>query len=472
MKTSIAYWYAVRHAAFSAFVNATALTTLFVGGSVMAAQTDNRLLDLQIGETPNFLRLAIVCATPCEVTAGPGGDLILEGIEAQTTLDLAGRSRVARSLTVSPTGVGSHIALESDVSLGPPDIRRCTASGLTATCLDYALGAVVVDRQSAGLEPEEESIAPLERTNPGDEDDDIRKIIKVAENAEERPAQEGLIRSAPPEFAQPRADHAARLNPVLRDDSGEEDAGSEKVIAPGDGQGPSQRIAAANPTRTAPIASPRLERFTPPERFSPVSPVIEGERAVKTASNEGSPGNGAEEEIVALTQPPVRNTQPAANTALAEASIPSLSPTHRAATRATVASAALPAGAQEALTRGRLKGDVRLDAAQLLGVDLSDDTCLDASRRLQADGWALDAMVDVGFCKAAAGRYAAADEDFRRLLSYTPDNYRALVGRGLIAATTGDDAIAREYLQAALDAAPPLQESRRIAAAINGLKAP
>lgn len=121
--------------------------------------------------------------------------------------------------------------------------------------------------------------------------------------------------------------------------------------------------------------------------------------------------------------------------------------------------------------RELLKADVDIAdaAAKILGRSFGAGECEGAKARLRRDAWALDAMVDVGFCAAAAGDLEAADGLFSRLLAYTPDNYEALVGRALIAAKAGEKSVARKYFQDALNAAPPIEESDRIVEAMTQL---
>lgn len=102
----------------------------------------------------------------------------------------------------------------------------------------------------------------------------------------------------------------------------------------------------------------------------------------------------------------------------------------------------------------------------ILGKTADPATCEGAAARLSADAWALESMVDLAFCKAAAGRIEDADADFSRLLAYTPDNHEALVGRGLIAIARGERPRGLDFLQEALNALPPIAESDRIAAAM------
>ncbi|MEX0644684.1 MAG: hypothetical protein WD076_05195, partial [Parvularculaceae bacterium] len=108
-------------------------------------------------------------------------------------------------------------------------------------------------------------------------------------------------------------------------------------------------------------------------------------------------------------------------------------------------------------------------ASAILGRSFSAEECERAEERLRTDAWALEAMVDIGFCTASAGDLEAADGVFVRLLDYTPDNYEALVGRALIAAEAGEKSVARKYFQDALNALPPIAESDRIVAAMTRL---
>jgi hypothetical protein len=106
------------------------------------------------------------------------------------------------------------------------------------------------------------------------------------------------------------------------------------------------------------------------------------------------------------------------------------------------------------------------EMATILGKTADAGTCEGAAARLSADAWALQSMVDLAFCKAAAGSLDEADADLTRLLAYTPDNHEALVGRGLIAFARGERERGLDFLQEALNALPPIAESDRIAAAM------
>jgi hypothetical protein len=110
--------------------------------------------------------------------------------------------------------------------------------------------------------------------------------------------------------------------------------------------------------------------------------------------------------------------------------------------------------------------DLKSEATEILGKSFGVGVCEGARARLMGDAWALDAMIDLAFCKAGDGQLEEADADFARLLNYTPDNYQALVGRGLIALAQGDRDKGLELYQDALNALPPIAESDRIVAAM------
>ncbi len=117
-----------------------------------------------------------------------------------------------------------------------------------------------------------------------------------------------------------------------------------------------------------------------------------------------------------------------------------------------------------------VKLDFTARVKTLLKKDLSSAFCNNAAAALQADAWALGAMVDVGLCAAARGDVVQGDVTLARLLEYTPDNYQALVGRALIAEQAKEKGVARKYYQDALNSLPPIEESNRIVQAMAALE--
>ncbi|MEL6359554.1 MAG: hypothetical protein AAFR21_00610 [Pseudomonadota bacterium] len=113
--------------------------------------------------------------------------------------------------------------------------------------------------------------------------------------------------------------------------------------------------------------------------------------------------------------------------------------------------------------------DLRTEIETILGRPFTNTSCQEANQLLQEDAWALNAMVELAFCKAIDGDLIGAEQDFSRLLTYTPDNYEALVGRALLESEKGNVTGAVAFFQDALDALPPIEESDRIVAAMNRL---
>lgn len=193
----------------------------------------------------------------------------------------------------------------------------------------------------------------------------------------------------------------------------------------------------------------RLAAASPASSAAPQKPA---EAAVSAPAPEPPPLREAPEEeklTLARFAPPERLAAPVATPAVASA--PAMPEARRPIIDREKAAALIGE-----------KFDIAAAAEEILGRRFGVAECSGAEARLRNDAWALDAMVNVGFCEAAAGDLEAADGVFIRLLEYTPDNYEALVGRALIAAQAGEKSIARKYFQDALNAPPPIAESGRI----------
>ena len=146
--------------------------------------------------------------------------------------------------------------------------------------------------------------------------------------------------------------------------------------------------------------------------------------------------------------------------------IPEIAPPERLAPPARKIQSTLKQRVSAPAAKSPARFDFAREMTAIVGKNSDPATCEGAAARLTADAWALGAMVDVAYCKAAAGALDAADDDFTRLLAYTPDNYEALVGRGLIAYARGERTRGVDFMQEALNALPPIAESNRIAAAM------
>jgi hypothetical protein len=193
-----------------------------------------------------------------------------------------------------------------------------------------------------------------------------------------------------------------------------------------------------------------------------------------------------------LATPSLATEQPSAKPALRESAperlsrFAALAPPERlsppqGARLASVQPVQIPAGISEQIAKPIIRQERPLPAPApkklnyaaeietLLGKKLTPGFCASSRATLQSDPWALDAMVNVGLCEAAAGKVEEADATLSRLLEYTPDNYQAYVGRAVIALQAGEKSIARRYFQNALDAPPPIPESSAIVEAMRAL---
>lgn len=337
-------------------VIALALTSAAAGGAgatrVAASPfeetpVENALEDVQVGESGNLMRVALICRTDCRVGARAGGAFFLPEIETALDIDLTKRTKNAEALTFRPVAGGTAMEIRAVSAARRASVKPCLIDGLAASCID------------------------LEFTPPG---------ARVA-------AGPAPSLSAPRQKPEPEPENSAPASaaPALREAPGE-----ERLV---------------------------FARFAPPERFDPPA--------------------------AALLPPEAQSPQQA--------------------------SIVRPQSEQRPIIRedraARLVGreiDIGREAEAILGKRLGVAECGGAQARLRADAWALDAMVEVGFCEAAAGALDKADGIFARLLAYTPDNYEALVGRALIAARSGERGAARRYFQDALNALPPIEESNRI----------
>lgn len=222
---------------------------------------------------------------------------------------------------------------------------------------------------------------------------------------------------------------------------------TDEGVRPAPSLAPPQPLSRAKVQTAAvkPAAEERLER----------SPVEAGASAAKPNLREA--GVIASPEKEARLAPPERLSAP-------------ISPTFIAASPTDA-----PAGRRPILRTGEFDlialtpSIIAVGARDILGKRLKGSDCRASKAALAKDAWALDAMIDVGYCQAAAGRLEEADGVFKRLLAFSPDNYEALVGRALIAKEAGEKSIARKYFQDALNAQPPDQKIDRIIEAMNRL---
>lgn len=354
---------------------ARALAALAAGAFAVAAlaplraEQGQRLEDVQIGESGEILRIALICSDRCEVAPGEGVEFRLVGVTAELDIDLGARSALARRLSITPAGEASILAIEAAARINEARVVACQSDSGPAPCIEFR------------FEKAPDGVAAA----PG------------AEHAK-APAKKPLLRNGQSPKAEAGAPAKEEI-PIL----------GAVILAPQ----PALRDEAAPGILYLP-------QFAPPERLAPPphEPAKENETigAVPEGVEVGRPSFVAVDRAQAFGQGPAF--------------------------------------------------DFRAEAVAILDKSFDVGACEGAKARLSADAWALDAMIDLAFCKAADGGLEEADADFARLLAYTPDNYEALVGRGLIAIAAGDRERGQAMLQDALNALPPIAESDRIVEAM------
>ncbi len=373
--------------------------------ALAAGQTSSQTLeDIQIGERGRTLRVALICTTQCAVAPDAAGGFRLDGVRAALDIDLSGRSRLANRLKIIPRDGSSLLTIEPAAAISRAAIITCDSDTEPAPCIELVFAA---DAAPAAL-----AAASHGRTSPP-----RKKTAPMKAEPAPRPAAQDAAAGD---------GSGARATPAIRDRAAADNLEpAENIPFLG------AAIVDARPRLREGIAPLSFPQFAPPERLAP--PAVEPHRlpapdqrsdAVDVAPANGSDGAQSSARPALIDEDPVKML--AANGV-----------------------------------------DIRAEAGAILGKSLDVGACEGARARLMADAWALESMIDLAFCKAADGDLAAADNDFSRLLAYTPDNYEALVGRGLVALAEGDTRQGRKYFQDALNALPPIAESDRIVAAMD-----
>ena len=112
---------------------------------------------------------------------------------------------------------------------------------------------------------------------------------------------------------------------------------------------------------------------------------------------------------------------------------------------------------------------VAAQATQILGAELSPAACDAAKESVTADAWDMDALVDYGLCLASNDQLEQSETVFKRLLTFDPSSYRALVGRAINAEARGDRVAAGNHYRSALAAQPPDNTAEQIQGALKRL---
>ncbi|MEM6539035.1 MAG: hypothetical protein AAF668_15050 [Pseudomonadota bacterium] len=442
---------------------------------------------MQLGEADNLLRIAFVCSSDCTIERSVNQSYFLRGVTADIELDVSRRSRHLNRLALSVDGDDSRISFDVSSEFESPIARPCALEGVDAVCLDFKRGdaalaaADLTDQDDDAPEDDNQTALAQPAAPSNDSDASVTADLSPDDTSEPTLAQQGV---APPTQASLEADLPLRQSaapgfgydydfrfdfyparprpmdppPLLIRARQIDQPALQREVQLRDDATPLLGVAVFPEKKL----SEAIRFLTPdppaltPARLS-ASPAIIEEDVEEISSDEGNEGLDpvrAPEALVQVKPPSVSNTSVSSKSAS----------TAVAASMPVSASAQLTDPFDDADAQGIV--DVALEVEKILGRSVNEPECTQALTRLKDDAWALDAMVDLGFCQAAAGDLSSADKGFARLLAYTPDNYEALVGRALIAATLGDRTAALNLFQDALNVLPPIEESNRIVEAM------
>lgn len=383
-----------------------AAVTMGVAMGVASAMTagQNILKDVQVGEKDSLMRIALVCDDRCSVRSLSDGAFEISDVTSSLEIPLESRSKLARSLKIVPGKSGSVLTIVTDGLIAHAKINDCSIRGGPASCIDLAYYEGAIQPDPAPIR------APV---------NDDRPTAKLAV-PEQAPSQKPIP-------------HLAVVKPLATDDAPAANGASDQtgivaVLSPALRQSPNSDILT-------------FDRFAAPKRLAPpklaVLTPVKPEKLVETEEFE-------------VPSPSLLSPSP-----LSSAS----APVSTEAKQPPALTEAMPKVLQRSFS-------LKEQAKTILGKSLDIGACAGAQAKLNQDAWALNAMIDVGFCKAAAGDLEEADRLFTRLLAYTPDNYEALVGRALIAIDQGELDDARKFFQDSLNALPPIKESDLIVEAM------
>lgn len=369
-----------------------------------AAGFTDGLADIQVGENGTLTRVALACDVECFVVRRGDGAFFVTDIQADLSVDLLGRANNADRLVLTPVAGGSVLEIVGRGAVVHSAITDCLSGGQKGKCIDLTFEKIPPRRQIATPTPSRDVVLR-------DEYDQT--------------------------FDDPTLDDPAFGDPAF-DDPAFGGSDIEDVAVPTD------EIPFLGVAMTPTIEAPPSEKFLP-------APALRDQTGFELLQiGKLAPPERFSPPTVSQSSPQMPESQEAVAKSIRDGS-------KRIQSRGV---APTPKDRAEEILA--VSFDINEEAEKILGKKIDTGSCAVVRATLQADAWALDAMVDRGLCLGAEGKLVEADAIFQRLLAYTPDNYEALVGRALVAADQGETQLALKYFQNALNALPPVAESRRI----------
>jgi len=421
----------------------------------------NTLQDVQIGESGRLMRIALICSVQrCDVAAD-GQSFLLNGVNISLEIDLEGRSNLANAIVLAPGENGSRLNIGGPSAPIKSAVRKCVVSDEPAACIDLEFATqmtAAADTRTVAA-PDQRAAAPAPEIADAQSEPSLPPPPEVMQAA---------LKDGPRRLTPEKVDRAARVEI----DPPAEPPPADPPIAPVEQRVVPPILALAKPATAKPALreAPGREQlvlagFEAPERFAPprdASATPSADLNIAKAADTSATGAQIDEFS-------------SADAGYAGAPQPDFAEPHIEQAALTKPSPEFSAPRPSIIRRDKAAAllgpdfDFAEQVEKILAKNLEVGACEGAKARLRDDAWALDAMIDAGLCKAAKGDLEAAETDLKRLLSYTPDNYEALVGRALIAAKAGEKSVARKYFQDALNALPPIEESNRIVEAMDAL---
>ncbi|MEM9706693.1 MAG: hypothetical protein AAF850_11530, partial [Pseudomonadota bacterium] len=130
-----------------------------------AAQAD--LMDVQVGERGDLMRIALICDGACSVLKVSGTSYRIDNIEKSLEIPLQERSALVRSLQVLRDDNGGVISIVTDRSIASSRVRDCDVGSSKASCIDLNFAPIAVSRRGVTTPTTVSEVDPLPEVAPG-----------------------------------------------------------------------------------------------------------------------------------------------------------------------------------------------------------------------------------------------------------------------------------------------------------------
>jgi len=316
------------------------------------ANLDGGLADIKVGEKGSLTRIAIACEIECFVVQRGDGAFFITDIQADLSVDLRGRASNADSLTLSSATGGSVLTIAGRGIVKHSSIIDCVSNRRKGACIDLTF----------------EEVSPRVSSQLADANLVEGKIVELDGASTQTKNRKNTAGSL--STSDLRGGSATRKESELGEQRDIPFLGA--VMAPALATPKPEKFSPAPPLREetgreffviGKLAPP--VRFAPPKSFEPAEAIVKKQKNVEKSILEGSKR--------------------------IQARAPAITPRDRAD---VILAASFEIGEE---------------AEKILGKIINTGSCAGARAKLQADAWALDAMVDRGICIGAEGKLGEAE---------------------------------------------------------------